>query len=180
MLLFALFVAVALSQTPPTLSNDFTGEIVGDFHTRGQNRHFEGVWYVDYTGKQHRYSGIHNKVEILDIYRVWNSTAGGNDWFWHPATKACEKHAFKETFYGLWDFLPHAKANGDCKTSVAGKRWTERDPNFEIDACIDGTNPLFVGVRWHNEDRGVFVDFRKFTAGRPAPSIFTKPTQCPA
>jgi len=180
LLLVATFIAIALCQTPPTLSDDFTGEIMGDFVRRGHQRHFEGTWFVDHTGKQHKFVEHGKRTE--DLFRFWNSTTGGWEYAYSLATKACHKAGFSEPFYGLWDFLPHAKSNGMCDhLTHPGSRWTERNANFEIDACIsaDGRTPFWVDVRVHSAETHVWVGFHSWTPGRPAASNFVLPTTCP-
>jgi len=179
----AVFLTIAVTQSPPTIDDDFTGDVSVVFLDRGRQRHLEGLWYFDHTGKQDKVSGLHNATEVLDLWRVWNSTTGGSEWIYRPAFKHCEKNYFTENFYGLWDFLPHSKASGDCHhyKDSTGTQWTAKDTSFNFEACIskDGKTPLWVDIRFIPHDRNVFVMFHQFTAGRPAPSFFTRPDVCP-
>jgi len=182
--LLALLVGLAFSQTPPTLSDDFTAVVISDFRIRGHRRHFDGTWFFDFTGARERFEGMHNAVEVGDLFRNWNSThTGGSEWFYRASDKKCDKRPFDQKLFGLWDWLPHSKANGKCDhAGTQGNRFSLQNAEVHLDACIstDGMTPHFVDVRLHRDDLHVFTIFRKWQAGRPASQNFNLPAGCPS
>lgn len=52
--LAAVLVAVS-AQTPPQISDDFTAEVKLDMTNGHRERHVEGKWYFDFTGKRDRF-----------------------------------------------------------------------------------------------------------------------------
>jgi hypothetical protein len=124
---------------------------------------------------------MHGGVERGDLYRIWNSTTGGDEWFYRASDKKCDLRGFTDKFYGIWDFLAQAKQAGPCGDHHnQGTRWQFENQDVSLDGCIsnDGKTPIFHDVRLHREDRGFFVMFQKWNGVAPAPTVFTLPATC--
>eukprot|EP01127_Copromyxa_protea_P005299 TRINITY_DN15249_c0_g1_i1.p2 TRINITY_DN15249_c0_g1~~TRINITY_DN15249_c0_g1_i1.p2 ORF type:complete len:187 (-),score=46.58 TRINITY_DN15249_c0_g1_i1:51-611(-) len=177
---FALILC-ATAQTPPTLSDDFSANVKLDWVNGHSERHIEGKWFWDFTGKRDRFDAEIEGRGRVDAWKVWsNDSKTVTDYIYENGSQKCESNTHQEPLFGVFDFLPHSKAAGTCDGK--GNKWSFSVKDaFEFDACIstDGTTPYWVELKQHVESgRHIVVVFHTYKAGRPEDAQFKLPSAC--
>ena len=118
-LFVALFVAIAVAQSNPKISDDFSAEAI-IVESRGNFKNkFDGLLYETYTNKKQRIDVDHVhehrvKVELLRLF-------GSHVEYEVQGQERCRKHSLNGTMHAAFSWLANAKLGHECHASHPNK-----------------------------------------------------------
>jgi len=123
LLVLVALAAVAFAQTAPQLNDAFTANVnfVEKFGSTSRSLH--GSWFFDYVGRQERFNAQSTRG-LLDLFRFYNTS---KEYEVIVKSDLCKGRTAQGKFFGVFDWLKYAKANGQCQqngnSGATGNAW---------------------------------------------------------
>jgi len=172
-LLVAALAALALAQTPPTISPSFSAATAATFG----NRTFNGLEFVD---AQNQRTAFDNKFPNGDVESeiafTQNHTAYRFGTF--NGSNYCREERDPRPWFDQWAWVAQSKSTGACTVGkTTGQGWQATFPEGSATLCANAAIPLSVMFTDHQGHSQTTV-YNSFVPGVPAASNFNTPGNC--
>lgn len=132
--------AFAQGHQRPKLSDSFTASASFVEKFGAHQRSLHGTWYFDHIGRQERFDADTTRGKV-DLIRIFNTS---REYEYMPKNDICKSRSTHAPFYGVFDWLKHAKETGTCTqlnndgaAAATGVRWQARSfPPFVVLQCL--------------------------------------------
>jgi len=165
--------ALALAQTPPTISPSFSATTAATFG----NRTFNGQEFVDAQNQRNAFDHkfADGNTESEDFF-TQNHTA--YRFGTYNGTQYCRVERDPRPFFNQWEWVATSKSTGACTVGQqSGQGWSASDHGATITLCANSNIPLqttFTDGEGHSET----TVYSSFVPGVPTPDHFAVPAHC--
>jgi len=166
-------VALALAQTPPTISPSFSAATAATFG----NRTFNGLEYVDAQNQRDAFDHKFPNGDLeSEVFFAGNHSA--YRFGTYNGTAYCRVERDPRPWFNQWEWVATSKSTGACTVgSQSGQGWQASNQGHTITLCASGSIPLgvsFTDGQGHTDN----TVYTTFTPGVPAASNFNTPGNC--
>jgi hypothetical protein len=176
-------VILALSQSPPTITENFEAHLVGSHWNRTDMVQLVEHVFEDLDDKKQRVDTWINGTQISILNRFDSSPP--MEYIIFPAKKTCTSNSLAgHTMMPVFSWVKDSHHHGSCRVNFNdGTRWSAEIRHVHVTMCYGDhiMEPLDIFSEDHTDKHNVqfrLFTFENFIPGKPADTTFAVPDFC--